>query len=120
MTFRDRVSRRWYAGAAFVVAGFATVLALTWVMLSFVLFTMVNLSEEIRTAVIVIVLFLVGMAFLGGWAFRSMFDVNADMIVRDMGPLARQIFVSAIQEELNAGSEIAKTEPPKLVAPARR
>jgi hypothetical protein len=115
MTFRNRVSGRWWTAVAFVVSGFGTVLALTWVMLSFVLFTMVHLGEEIQMAVVVIVLFLAGMAFCAGWVFRSMFDVNADIIVRDMGPLAKQVYVSAITEELDSNSELAKTESPKLV-----
>jgi hypothetical protein len=116
MTFRDRVNRRWIMPVIFVVIGFLVTLVLTFIMLSFALFMMVEMKEESMRATLIIMLFLVSMAFFAGWAFRSMFDLNIDLIVRDMGPLAKKVLSAAITEDLDAESEIARVESPRLTS----
>jgi len=100
MTFTDRVVRRRQLGVLLAFVGLVMV-ALVAAVLLFAL--KVGLGEDLqgwRWQLILAVAVVMGtVAFAGGWAARSSLSDSVDLQIRDMGPVQRALFASAITEE---------------------
>jgi hypothetical protein len=114
MTFTERSNRKWVVAVIFSAAGFVLAMVLTAVLIFFALFVAVDLSPGPRTLIVTLVLFAVAGSYFTGWTFRGMFVSNIDTLIRDMGPIQRKVLMAAIEEELNANSDVAKTKPPRV------
>lgn len=99
MNFKQRVARRWKVAIVMAIVGFFTMLALVAVLLFFTVIASVPMSDVAQRIVAAVTLFGSGIAFWCGWSFRSLFIINIDTVVRDMGPLQRKMLVAQIEEE---------------------
>lgn len=101
VTFEKRVTRRWWGATLSAVAGYATVLLMTVMVLHYAVFAVLVQSPGESRMMVAVALILVTFAFGLGWGFRGIYVSSIDVIVRDMGPLQRRMLVAAIQEELS-------------------
>jgi hypothetical protein len=100
VTFNDSVRARWISSIVFGLVGFALVEMVVWVMMVFVIFVAVQIAEQSsRLMIIVVTEFLVGISYCGGWLARGMRASNIDVMVRDAGPIERDIIKARIAQE---------------------
>ena len=100
MTFSDRVKRRWIASVLFAIFGFLAVELLVWIVLVFVLFVALEMpAGSSRSLLIVIVEVLVGLSSMFAYAVRGMQNSSIDVLLRDAGPLERDIIAARIRQE---------------------
>ena len=100
MTFNERVRSRWWASITMFVVGFAVAQLLVWVMMTFIVFVAVQIVDPAqRRLILVVVQILIAAVYLWSWAVRGMQLVNIDVILRDAGPLERDIIKQRIAQE---------------------
>lgn len=100
MTFTDRVRRKWIMSILFGTLGFFFAQLLVWVMMSFVVFVALELDYgSRRTLLLVVVQFLVGAVYLWSWAVRGMQTSSIDVLLRDAGPIERELIQARIKQE---------------------
>ena len=100
MTFSSRVRRRWIVSIVFAVAGFFALEILVWTMLAFVVFVALQIEPaSARRLLVVVVEFLVGVGYILAWSVRGMQSASLDVLLRDAGPLEREVIKARIEEE---------------------
>lgn len=108
-TFQDRVKMRWWASIIMGVLGFLVAELLVFVLMSFVVFVAIQIPEpEQRRLLLTVVQILIAAMYLWSWAVRGMQLVNVDTILRDAGPLEREIIKGRIAQEMQAPLELPK------------
>lgn len=101
MTFNDRVKARWWASIILFIVGFLVSQALVWVMMTLIVFVAVQIADPAqRRLILVVVQILIGAVYLWSWAVRGIQLVNIDVILRDAGPLERDIIKQRIAQEV--------------------
>lgn len=99
-TFSDRVKSRWWASIIMFAVGFAVAQLLVWVMMSFIVFVAVQIIDlQQRRLMLTVVQILIAAVYLWSWAVRGVQLVNIDTILRDAGPLERDIISKRIEQE---------------------
>jgi len=87
------------------IVGFVVAQLLVWVMMTFIVFVAIPISfTEQRRLLLVVVQILIAAVYLWSWAVRGIQLVSIDTILRDAGPLERDIIQKRIgQEEREEG-----------------
>jgi hypothetical protein len=101
MKFSDHVRRRWTMSLIFGISGFLVAQLLVWLMMSLVVFVALELEANAkRTLLLVVVQFLVGAVYLWSWAIKGMQLSSIDVILRDAGPIERELIKARISQEV--------------------
>ena len=109
MTFQDRVRARWWVSIIMGVVGFAVAQLLVWTLMSFVVFVAIQIPDpEQRRLLLTVVQILIGLVYLWSWAVRGTQIVSIDTILRDAGPLEREIIAGRIAQEIHAPLKLTK------------
>jgi type VI protein secretion system component VasK len=99
-TFNERVRSRWWASIILFIVGFLVAEALVWAMMTLIVFVAVPIPDPAqRRLILTVVQILIGAVYLWSWAVRGIQLVNIDVILRDAGPLERDIIKQRIAQE---------------------